>query len=53
MYATKYGFPKHDETAAQTESNTTDSGGVQGKHKEDLLSGMHMESCSGRGASKP
>ena len=39
--------------AAQTESYTTDSGGIQGKHKVGSLSGMHMESCSGRGTSKP
>ena len=35
--------------ASQTESYTTDSGGVQGRHKEDSLSGLHMESCFGRG----
>ena len=39
--------------AAQTESKTTDSGGIHGKHNEGSLSGMHMESCFGRGASKP
>ena len=39
--------------AAQTESYTTDSRGVQGKHMEGALSGTHMESCFGPGASKP
>ena len=55
MYATMYWFPKLDERcmpAAQTESYTTDSGGVQGRHKEGSLSGMHRESCFGRGVSK-
>ena len=31
--------------AAQTESYTTDSGGIQGKYKEDSLSGMHRKAA--------
>ena len=38
------GFPKQDEKVLP-KLEAIDSGGIQGKHKEGLLLGMHMESC--------